>query len=176
VAEFNPAFEKTLCIEGGYSDRADDRGGKTKFGITEEVARENGYLGEMKELPREIAERIYLKRYWFPLRLSDVTDQALAEELFDTGVNCGLGRVKIWWQMALNALNARGTIWPDIAEDGAIGKETIETTKKAVDLKRGERIRKVLNILQGAHYVGLARKEERYETFLGGWLDNRVRL
>ena len=32
-----------IYLEGGYTDDPDDPGGKTKYGITERVAREYGY-------------------------------------------------------------------------------------------------------------------------------------
>ena len=39
-----------IFYEGGYSDDPDDPGGKTKYGITERVAREYGYLGSIEVL------------------------------------------------------------------------------------------------------------------------------
>ena len=61
---FLTAFEKLLKHEGGYSNHPADPGGKTRYGITEAVAREVGYRGNMNELPLELAQRIYKEKYW----------------------------------------------------------------------------------------------------------------
>ena len=56
---FDDAVKRVLMHEGGYSDHAADPGGKTMYGITEAVAREVGYRGDMRELPSELAKRSY---------------------------------------------------------------------------------------------------------------------
>ena len=73
--------------EGGYSNHPADRGGPTKFGITEAVARAHGYSGAMRELPREEAVAIYKRLYWLRPRFDHVARRsaAIAAELFDTG-------------------------------------------------------------------------------------------
>ena len=48
--DFDTAFTTLLKHEGGYSDHPADPGGKTRFGITEAVAHEVGYRGDMREL------------------------------------------------------------------------------------------------------------------------------
>jgi len=77
--------------EGGYSDQPADKGGPTCFGITEAVARANGYAGPMEKLPRGTAVAIYKGLYWLRPRLDEVANRSagLASELFDTGVNMG---------------------------------------------------------------------------------------
>jgi len=178
MAEFEPAFNKTLNLEGGYSDNTRDSGGKTRYGITEAVARENGYIGEMQDLPLEVAKRIYLKRYWFPLRLTEVSYQPLADELFDSAVNCGVETAAKWLQVCMNALNAEGTRWPDVGEDGQVGPVTMNALKSLLSLpeKFSKGLVKLLNCLQGAYYVQVVRKTPCKEIFMLGWLSNRVQL
>ena len=77
--------------EGDYVNHPADRGGPTRFGITEAVARAHGYAGAMRQLPREQAEAIYRRIYWDRPRFAEVAKRspATAAELFDTGVNMG---------------------------------------------------------------------------------------
>ena len=72
--------------EGGYVNIAADRGGATKYGITESVARANGYKGNMKDLPESLARDIYRKQYWIQPRFDQVNNisSLVAEELLDT--------------------------------------------------------------------------------------------
>ena len=49
--------------EGGFSDHPADRGGATRWGITEAVARAHGWTGPMREFPRAEAEAIYRRIY-----------------------------------------------------------------------------------------------------------------
>jgi hypothetical protein len=53
----------TIALEGGYVNHPADPGGETNMGITKKVARQNGYVGPMRTLPREIAEGIYYDDY-----------------------------------------------------------------------------------------------------------------
>ncbi|MEO6113087.1 MAG: glycosyl hydrolase 108 family protein, partial [Sphingomicrobium sp.] len=96
--------------EGGYSDHPADRGGPTRFGITEAVARAHGYGGAMRDLPREEAAAIYRRLYWLRPRFDQVAARAprVAAELFDTGANMGPAVAATFLQRALTALNRNG--------------------------------------------------------------------
>jgi lysozyme family protein len=110
VSGFDSAFEKVVAVEGDYSNNATDHGGATKYGITERVARANGYDGQMQELPYSTAKAIYKRQYWDVLRLDDIAKLSflIACELFDTSVNMGVGTAGTFLQRALNVLNRRG--------------------------------------------------------------------
>ena len=98
-----------------------DRGGATKYGITEAVARANGYKAQMKDLPVDVAKAINKKQYWTAPRFDQVNtiNSKVAEELLDTGVNCGVVFAKPLLQRALNLLNNQGKEgWSDLAVDG----------------------------------------------------------
>ncbi len=51
-------IEALIEREGGYSNHPSDRGGPTKYGITEAVARAHGFSGAMRNLPRDEAAAI----------------------------------------------------------------------------------------------------------------------
>lgn len=53
-------LEELIKREGGYVNNPADRGGATKYGITQAVARENGWNGNMKDLPLEFA-KVFIK-------------------------------------------------------------------------------------------------------------------
>ncbi|WP_283202086.1 glycosyl hydrolase 108 family protein, partial [Acinetobacter baumannii] len=76
-------LEELIKREGGYVNNPADRGGATKFGITEAVARASGYKGNMKDLPLDVAKAIYKKQYWTATRFDQVNiiSSAVAEEL-----------------------------------------------------------------------------------------------
>lgn len=52
-----------FTVEGGYSNNPADPGGETNHGVTVQVARDHGYTGSMRELPKETAQQIYVGSY-----------------------------------------------------------------------------------------------------------------
>lgn len=165
--------------EGGYINDPSDSGGETNFGITLNVARNFGYSGLMKDLPRSVAFQIYAATYWDSLKLDLVEQKSaiLAEELADTAVNMGVGRAGEFLQRCLNVFNNGGVDYPNLKVDGQVGFKTIECLNKFLD-KRGQNgikvLFKALNCLQGAFYIELCEKREKDEKFIVGWLLNRV--
>lgn len=176
---FDIAYQHILDIEGGYSDHASDRGGKTRYGVTERVARAHGYTGPMAELPREKAREIYKSAYWDILRLDDISAASypVAKEVFDTGVNSGQARAGQFLQRCLNALNRQGNDFADMTVDGIVGPMTVAALK-AYLAKRGKQgetiLLRALNSVQGEFLIGLAERDPRQEDFVNGWFWNRV--
>ncbi|WP_413191780.1 glycoside hydrolase family 108 protein [Pararobbsia alpina] len=176
---FDRAFAFVVGIEGDYSDHPLDRGGKTRFGITQAVARAEGYAGPMSSLPLGLAKTIYRRRYWDALSLDRVASISypVALELFDTGVNMGPSIAATFLQRSLNALNRRARDYADVRVDGAIGEQSLA----ALHGFFGQRVHKaeavllkVLNCLQGARYIDTAERRSANEDFVFGWFDNRI--
>lgn len=168
-------IEVTIGKEGGYVDHPNDRGGPTRWGITQSVARANGYKGEMRYLPRETAVAIYREEYAIRPGFAAVAEvmPTVGEELFDTGVNMGPRIPALWLQEWLNALNAGERHWADIAEDGRIGPGTLRALKayKALRGTDGERrLLAALNGEQAVRYKRIARDNPSQEAFVYGWL------
>ena len=114
MTDVDPLIDGLIEREGGYVDHPADKGGPTCFGITEAVARAHGYVGSMRQLPREEAVAIYTRLYWLRPRLDEVGKRSarLAAELFDTGVNMGPAVAATFLQRALTALNRNGRDYP----------------------------------------------------------------
>ncbi len=181
MTAFDEAFAELIDIEGGHGNHKDDRGGETNWGITEAVARANGYTGDMKDLTQTQARAIYKAQYWDTLRLDDVAGLywPLAGELFDTAVNMGVAVAGKFLQRALNALNRKGQDFPDLTVDGVVGPMTIANLRAFLH-RRGIEGQKVLlralNALQGARYIEITEGREQNETFVFGWFLRRVGL
>jgi lysozyme family protein len=166
--------------EGGYVNHPADRGGPTAYGITQEVARANGYCGSMRSLPREEAAAIYRRLYWLRPGFDRIAirSPAIAAELFDTGVNMGPAVAVTFLQRALTALNRGGSDYPDLVPDGRAGPATLAALASFLD-QRGERagetvLLRALEALQGERYLRLAERRPANEAFLYGWLANRI--
>lgn len=178
---FDVAFGDVVGIEGQYSNDSNDSGGETMWGITVDVARENGYAGPMAEMPLDDAKRIYRLRYWDKLSLDDVAalDKPIAMEMFECGVNCGPEVAAEFLQRALNALNREQKDYPDVAVDGSVGSKTVACLGTLLNRRapHGEIVTlRALNCLQGARYIRLAEQRSKDERFLFGWLMNRIRI
>lgn len=167
--------------EGGYVDHPADRGGPTRFGITEAVAREYGYRGDMRHLPLETAQQIYADRYWHPNRLDSIVtlSDALAVYLFDYGVHSGPGRPGRDLQRLLNVLNRREQDYADIVVDGAVGPATLGALRGYMSA-RGPAgmtvLAESLNALRKAFLVDLSERRESQEAFTFGWLRRVLEL
>lgn len=165
-------IDVTIKAEGGYVNDPADRGGATKYGITERVARANGYTGNMRDLPLQTAKDIYKREYAIKPGFADFPSE-VAAELFDTGVNMGTAKATEFLQRAVNALGGAG-----IAVDGKMGPATrgavntyLQSRSNAVSI-----LCKVLNCLQGARYVEIVEKNPTQRRFINGWIANRVEI
>lgn len=119
MSAFEQAFSTIVGIEGGFSDRDKeaDPGGATKYGITERVAREWGYVGDMRDLKLDSAKGIAKALYWDKYQC-DQFDPLIAYQVFDAAYNGGYP-VK-WLQECVGA-----------QVDGVIGAKTIAAVRAA---------------------------------------------
>ncbi len=173
-------IDELIEREGGYVSHPADRGGPTRFGITEAVARAHGYGGAMAELPRDEAAAIYRRLYWLRPRFDQIAGRVprIAAEMFDTGANMGPAVAATFLQRALTALNRNGKDYPDLVPDGRVGPATLAALDAFLDA-RGKRggetvLLRALEALQGERYLRLAEKRPANEAFLYGWLANRI--
>ena len=170
--EIDDLIDALIEREGGYANHPSDRGGPTKYGITEAVARAHGYSGAMRDLPRDEAAAIYKRLYWLRPRFDQVAkrSQAVAGELFDTGANMGPAVAATFLQRALSALNRDRKDYADLVPDGRIGAATLAALDTFLQLRgkaTGESVLlRALDALQGERYIRLAERRPANEAFL----------
>lgn len=109
--------------EGGYANHPSDPGGETMWGVTRRVALQEGYVGQMRSLPRETAKAIYLRRYWQPIK-ADMLPTHLRYTVFDAAVNSGVTQAVRWLQRAVG-----------VGEDGLLGPMTLAAANSPASVK-----------------------------------------
>jgi len=119
---FDQAFDMLIGFEGGYADDSRDPGGETMWGVTARVARKDGYIGEMRDLPRDRAKAIYHAKYWDPIQADRIPETARFV-VFDAAVNSGTEQAIRWLQRTL-----------DVGEDGVLGPLTVLALQQASGL------------------------------------------
>ena len=160
---FEKIFDYLLKVEGGYTDDKNDKGGKTKYGIIEEEARDFGYKGDMQDLTKDFAKNIYLKKYYLGNKLDKVTNDKVALSICDWAVNSGRNGTKNA-QIAINQLTNA-----NLDVDGIIGNKTLE----ALNAADPEKFLEVYHNLQRIYYRSKVEGDKTQKEFLTGWL-NRV--
>lgn len=151
MSNFDRAFAALLGNEGRYSNNPADPGGETMWGITLAVARANGYVGRMQDMPVDVAKTIYQRNYWLPQ--FDDLPYAIAFQVFDAAVNSGIGQSVRWLQRAVG-----------VADDGLLGPVTMAAVKAADPIKvivlfNSERLMFMTNLSAwGAFGKGWARR------------------
>lgn len=159
---FEKAFQELIMIEGGYANDATDRGGETKYGISQRA-----YPNlDIRNLSLQGAKDIYLEDYWKASGSHHMLKYELALELFDTGVNMGQGVARRFLQRALNLMNRNGRNFADLKIDGQIGPNTLSAYRTVDD----KILLKVLNGLQFCRYVVICEKDPSQEKYFNGWM------
>jgi lysozyme family protein len=183
MADIKEAFELIVGYEGLYSNDKNDTGGETVLGLTrkyepnwqgwvivdacKKTANFKATLKEREGELRLLAIKHYKKEYWDCHNLDKVDNQQLANEMFDIGVNQGIGYAGLFLQRSLNVLNHNGKDYPDLKVDGQVGEKTVAIVNAH---KNPEKLVKCLNALQGARYITITEANPVNECFINGWL------
>ena len=169
-------FEEIIDREGGskYTNRAADRGKGTRWGLTEVNARKLGYTGDMAQLPKEYAIR-FLENLWSCMKIDELRaiNEHLGEYAFDFGYNSGSGNAVRELQELINLLNNCETLFPDVAEDGGMGAQTLNAIKSFSKKGDLEALAYGYNAIRVAFCMDIARRDHSQEQNARGWL-NRI--
>lgn len=172
IADFEPAWVFLQDLEGWGVDHtvAGDPGGRTIWGISE-----NNHPDMFRDgPPNEAQARAFYRRvYWYPLRLDELANQVVANELLEFAVHASTpeaGRANVairTAQMAVNVVREKSGA-ASVTADGIAGPETMGALNAM-----GVRTMATLawhgryNLLQLAYYLRLRR--DLVQQFLRGW-------
>lgn len=185
MANFEYAFDITMNFEGGYSNDQTDKGGETYKGVARNFwPLWPGWpiidmLKIVKNFPQCLGNNdviqnhvrvFYKEKFWDVLNLDLCKSQLVSEKLFDIGVNMGSNRAGIFFQKSLNYLNRNGSLFSDLKVDGLVGKKTYFAFDILYDNGDEKFVYKIINILQGMHYLEFMDKSPEQEKFTRGWL------
>ena len=145
---FDDSFTRLLGHEGGFVDDPRDKGGATCWGVTEDVARVDGYTGPMRDLPQSVAREIYRARYWDSVRADELPD-SVRFDAFDAAVNSGVRTAVMWLQASAG-----------VAVDGALGPKTLAAVNAAGPMAAAR--------FNGARLDAMTNMSE-WPTFSRGW-------
>lgn len=116
-AKFDRCLKEVFIHEGEYANHPADRGGPTKFGITQKTLSDwrgtQATEADVRQLTRDEARLIYFSRYWNPVR-GDELPPGVDLVLFDAAVHMGVGRAV---RMAQRIVGA--------SVDGVVGRQTL---------------------------------------------------
>jgi lysozyme family protein len=184
MANFDEAYDITMGNEGTYSNDPDDAGQETYCGISRrfnpkwagwaiiDVSKDDADFPKCLDSNNVLATMVknfYKTTYWDVFAGDEISSQVIANELYDTGINMGVGRVVGFLQSALNLLNKNGKLYSDISEDGKFGNGTLSTLEACLSLGEEKLIYKIMNVLQGNHYIEYAKKDSKQEKYMRGW-------
>ena len=170
-------------LEGLYSDHPVDPGGETYRGISRvywpdwpgwKIIDSNNIDNDVtkRDLDRLVTE-FYRVNFWNRFQGDKVAEisQKIATELLECGVNLDVPHAVKILQEALNLLNLNQRLYRDIVIDGRLGGITLSALAQCLKGDKAERrLLRVMNVLQGAHYVAQMNTYPEKEIFRG-WFD-----
>lgn len=164
MADFLPAYRKTIANEGGDSNHPQDRGGLTRFGISERTLRALGYAIAVSDITPAFAEQFYRLHFWDEYRYGELHEQAIAEQIFDACVNMGPRHAHECAQRAIRACNVR------LKDDGVLGP----ATRAALNSVPLHCWLAAFESETAGYYRLIAALDPSQRVFLEGWMGHRA--
>jgi lysozyme family protein len=160
-----------LTLEGGYVNHPQDRGGPTKFGITQNSLafhrRTSVSEKDVQNLTKEEAAAIYLSDFWNPIGIGKIQSKKAALIFFSHVVHTGPLTATKTLQKTLNDMGNQLFI------DGIFGPKT----EIALNMVKDDVLfcRKFLQSVQ-IYYAMVCEKKPGQVCFLRGWLNRSFAL
>lgn len=167
MAAAEDAIEAVLDAEGGRSNDANDGGGPTNWGITQDDLNAVGHSGSIMNLQKQDAIAIYRRLYWEPMCLDFLENQTIANQIFQAAVNQG---IKLWMVYMQEACNLNIPIEARLVVDGVIGTKTLSAINNLTDTPAGIlALSKSIYELQQTRYDRIVADKPLQESFRDGW-------
>ena len=171
MADFTQAFQLMIAHEGGYVNDPDDPGGETYKGVARKIfskwdgwtkidilKRQAGFPGNLDkdvELQQDI-EDFYRVTFWDKMNGDKITDQDVANSIFDFGVNAGMGTSVSLAQMVTGVEK----------KDGIIGPISLES----INTFNAEHFLAAFTVAKIARYVSIVKKRPTSRKYFYGWI------
>lgn len=198
-ANYERAYAKLLGAEGGYGNKASDRGKETVFGISRKfypnwpgwavVDALKAQLGvpnvdptpaQCRDMSNALAANaefmaqvrsFYKSTYWDGFRGDDIIYE-VAYYLFQYAVNTGTAvTAGKLLQSQLNFMNKNGLMFPDLVIDGHPGNATLSGLEKALQRPNGQIVLMALMRSEAVqHYKKIMLDDPTQEEFCYGWI------
>jgi lysozyme family protein len=173
---FTVALRRTEAFEGGWSNDPLDRGGETKFGVTQrtwDAWLRNPASFKYGSLPKNVADisrsmtiPLYKSLYWDACRCDELNDDDLASRIFDFAVNAGPGRAAKTLQQAYNKIKPEE--WQELKEDGVLGSVTIQAINRCSG-KYPAALLASFNYSRARYYESVIQNSPSQRRFIRGW-------
>lgn len=158
MANFDLAVVKTLAREGGAKtiEISGDTGGLTKYGISQAAYPRE----DIRNLTEQRARELYKQDYWDRIGGDALTSQLVAENIFDTAVNMGVGTASKLAQLCADITPA----------DGIIGNHS--TT--VINAMEEHQFLAAYTLSKIARYANICNKDNTQTKFLLGWINRAL--
>lgn len=159
---FTRAFLLTMDFEGGWSNHPSDRGGKTKFGVTQATLdhhnRQRDDKLSLRALTIKQAADVYYHEFWLAMRI-DKLPLMVQGLMFDWGVHSGF--------FAIRSMQRHLKLKPD----GVVGPRTRAAVVSEMRVNGPKYLRRSLAIRRMKHLCRLVRRDRKQGDFIVGWFD-----
>lgn len=157
MANFKEYFPHLIKLEGGYVNDKNDKGGKTKYGITEDVWKRFGDASKsIQDITIDDAEKITKSQYWDKVKGDDIISQSVAEVIADWAYNSGVSTALKYAQRIVN-----------VEDDGKIGPKTLQ----AINKFNSKELFEQLKSKRESFYRAIVFNNPSQSKFLKGWLN-----
>lgn len=187
-----PSFKSCYPIirenEGGWVMDPDDPGGETFRGVTKrdwgwlemwEILKGHTCGGRLAEKEISDAQWAIIDKntahvaeygYWNRVRGSDLINQSLANMVCDSAYLNGVHQASKFLQRGLNKMNRLASLFPNMTEDGGIGRVTLHGLKIISERRELKRLFVLYKAYRITYYSELMEAAEYREKY-PGWID-----